>query len=75
MDTEKTIKKLNADFRRDKSGAFHLVEPTSDLKEINYKARSDYKSVLMKLLIKTASRLQTLGVPVSISINESRKVA
>ncbi len=73
MNTEKAIKKLNTDFRRDKSGAFHLVEPLSKGKQLYYESRSDYKTVLMNLLIKTVERLQALGVPASVNIEEDRK--
>lgn len=62
------IKKLQAYFRRNKSGAFNLVDQQNTGRRLYFEGRSDYKNVLIELLIKTVATLKRLGVDVDVTI-------
>lgn len=60
-------------YRDKKSGAFKFINPGSDGKRLYFEGRAEYKSVLIKLLLATADRLQPLGVNVKIVVGDDIK--
>ncbi len=57
-------------YRTVKSHALKFVDPGDDYKRRYFAGRDDYKSVLMKLLVSTADRLNGLGVNIKIVVGD-----
>lgn len=69
------LKRLQNDFRTKKSHAFKFVNPGNTGKELYYKGRSDYKGLLIELLIATSDKLKALGVNVRVELDGNKKAA
>ncbi|WP_302500019.1 hypothetical protein [Limosilactobacillus reuteri] len=57
-------------YRTVKSHALKFVDPGDDYKRRYFASRDDYKSVLMKLLVSTADRLNELGLNIKIVVGD-----
>lgn len=57
-------------YRTVKSHALKFVDPGDDYKRRYFASRDDYKSVLMKLLVSTADRLNGLGLNIKIVVGD-----
>lgn len=62
--------RLKKYFRDKKSAAFKLVDPGEPGKRLYFEGRGDYKATLIKLLLTTVDRLQSLGVGVRVTIGD-----
>lgn len=60
-------------YRTVKSHALKFVDPGDDYKRRYFASRDDYKSVLMKLLVSTADRLNRLGLNIKIVVGDDNK--
>lgn len=60
-------------YRTVKSHALKFVDPGDDYKRRYFASRDDYKSVLMKLLVSTADRLNGLGLNIKIVVGDDNK--
>lgn len=69
------LRRLQNDFRTKKSHAFKFVNPGNKGKELYYKGRSDYKELLVELLIATSDKLKALGVNVRVELDGNKKAA
>ena len=69
------LKRLQNDFRTKKSHAFKFVNPGNKGKELYDKGRSDYKGLLVELLIATSDKLKALGVNVRVELDGNKKAA
>ena len=62
--------RLKKYYRDKKSGAFKLIDPGNPGKRLYFEGRKDYKTTLIKLLLATVDRLQSLGVGVQVTIGD-----
>ena len=60
-------------YRDKKSGAFKFVDPGTEGKRLYFQGRGEYKNVLIKLLLATVDRLQSLGVNIKIIVGDDIK--
>lgn len=65
--------RLKKYYRDKKSGAFKLIDPGDPGKRLYFEGRKDYKATLIKLLLATVDRLQSLGVGVRVTIGDDIK--
>lgn len=64
------ISKMKKYYRDKKSAAFKLIDPGEPGKRLYFEGRKDYKATLIKLLLATVDRLQSLGVGVRVTIGD-----
>lgn len=64
--------KMKKYFRDKKSAAFKLIDPGDTGRRLYFEGRADYKSTLIKLLLATVDRLQSLGVGVQVTIGDDK---
>ena len=62
--------RLKKYYRDKKSGAFKLIDPGEPGKRLYFEGRKDYKATLIKLLLATVDRLQSLGVGVRVTVGD-----
>ena len=62
--------RLKKYYRDKKSGAFKLIDPGDPGKRLYFEGRKDYKATLIKLLLATVDRLQSLGVGVRVTVGD-----
>lgn len=65
------ISKMKKYYRDKKSAAFKLIDPGEPGKRLYFEGRKDYKETLVKLLLVTVDRLQSLGVGVRVTIEDN----
>lgn len=64
------ISKMKKYYRDKKSAAFKLIDPGEPGKRLYFEGRKDYKDTLIKLLLATVDRLQSLGVGARVMIGD-----
>lgn len=64
------ISKMKKYYRDKKSAAFKLIDPGEPGKRLYFEGRKDYKDTLIKLLLATVDRLQSLDVGVRVVIGD-----
>lgn len=62
--------KMKKYYRDKKSAAFKFIDPGEQGKRLFFEGRKDYKAMLIKLLLATANRLQSLGVGVRVTVGD-----
>ena len=62
--------RLKKYYRDKESGAFKLIDPGDPGKRLYFEGRKDYKATLIKLLLATVDRLQSLGVGVRVTVGD-----
>lgn len=62
--------RLKKYYRDKKSGAFKLIDPGDPGKRLYFEGRKNYKATLIKLLLATVDRLQSLGVGVRVTVGD-----
>lgn len=65
------ISKMKKYYRDKKSAAFKLIDPGEPGKRLYFEGCGDYKATLIKLLLATVDRLQSLGVGVRVAIGDN----